>query len=90
MLTWLLTKMSTIKGYLIAFALFIVGLLAAGIAGRQKQKSADLAQAGKVATETLNKISNTAQAQKDDVNKLPPAGPDSAAQQLHDDWSDGN
>lgn len=90
MLQTALKAMSAIKGYLIAFVLFVVGLLAAVLVGKEKQKAADNAVAQKVVTHELDKISTTSAKVQGDVAKLPPVGPDSAAEQLRNDWDDGN
>lgn len=88
MLTWIVTKMSALKGYLIAAGLFVVGIVASLIVGRAKQHASDTAQAQKVVSNELDKLRQKATAVQNDVSSLPPTGPDSASQQLRDDWSD--
>jgi hypothetical protein len=88
MLQTALKLMSAIKGYLIAFALFVFGLFAAVLVGREKQKTKDTVAATQIVNQELNRIQETATHVQTDVQKLSPSGPTSAAQQLRDDWSD--
>lgn len=82
--------MSALKGYLIAFALLIAGVLAALFTAKTKQRINDINVAKQTVDVELDKIKVKANDVQVDVQKLPPVGPDSATQQLRNDWSDSN
>lgn len=77
-----------LKNWLIAGGVFIVGLAAAVFMGRAKQRSADVAKSNEAVNHELDRISKTATSAQNTVENLPPSGPGSATQQLHDDWSE--
>jgi predicted naringenin-chalcone synthase len=83
-----LPGVKTVKNWLMAAALFAVGLAAAVFWGRRKQAASDSAQASKVVTDELNRISQTAQATTKQVDNLPPTGAGSANDQLRQNWKD--
>lgn len=86
-MAWITAKVVMIKSWLIAIALFIVGLAAAVFWGKHKQSQKDNAAAAQVVTEQLNKLSTVAKEEQNHVQNLPPSGTDSATQQLRDGWS---
>lgn len=91
MLTFLLNipeRLAMIKNWLIAGALLVAGVVAAVFVGKQKQKVADVSTVSKVVNDELSRISETAKANQEQTNHLPPTGADSANEQLRQDWSD--
>lgn len=80
--------LAVIKNWLIAGALLVAGVAAALFIGKAKQKATDNATVSKVVNHELSRISETSKATTQQVDNLPPTGPDSANNQLREDWSD--
>lgn len=76
------------KSWFIAAALFIVAIVTALFVGKAKQKANDIAAAKVETQKALDKISKVKNDVKNQTDSLPPCGPDSAADQLRNDWSE--
>lgn len=77
-----------IKSWFIAACLFVAAIVAALFVGKVKQHANDVAAAKVETQKALDKISKVQTHVKSQTDALPPTGPNSAADQLRNDWSE--
>lgn len=85
----MLRFLTMIKSYLIAFGLLVVGLFTFYVMGRNKQHRSDVKKASDVVKSEIDRISKVATDNESKAKNNPASGPDSSADKLRDDWSEG-
>lgn len=87
-MVWILGKLTMIKSWLYALALFIVGIICALFVGKTKQYNSDRKKVKTAVDDELNRISKARENVAKDIESNNSSDPDSSSKRLRDDWSE--